>query len=148
MTWKLLRLADGPDGTIGILETHHGVTFYVLEEEDQQNRPNISRIPAGTYTCRRDRYHKGGYETFEVTAVPGRSRILFHRGNTEEDSAGCLLIGNGVGVLNVRDEDTGVMRRKLAVTASASAFERFMENLRGVQSFTLRIYDPGEALAA
>ena len=143
--WKLLRLADGPDGTLGYLESDVGAHWWVLEEEDQQNRTNVSRIPAGEYECRRDYFHAGGYETFEITGVPGRSRILFHIGNTEEDVSGCVAMGEGVGVLTVRDEDTGARRRKLAVTQSRNGFGRFMSVLRDVDAFTLRIVDPGDA---
>jgi hypothetical protein len=144
--YRLIRLADGPDGTLGILESAtNRALCYTLEEEGQQNRPNISRIPAGEYVCRRSRYHKGGYETFEITGVPGRSRILFHIGNTEEDTAGCPVLGRTVKVLRVQDEDTKAWRRKLAVGDSQSAFDRFMEELRGVDSFPLRIFEPGTA---
>lgn len=136
MTLRLVRFAKTSDGVIGRIGR-----FYTLEEEDQGNRPRVSCIPAGTYTCRRARYHKGGYDTFEVTNVPARQHILFHKGNTEEDTEGCILIGSRLGVLPVRDEDTGERAYKLAVLDSARAFERWMDSLSGVDSFTLEVVE-------
>ena len=134
MTLKLTRFAETPDGVLGRLGP-----FYTLEEENLRNRPNVSCIPAGVYRCVRTRYHAGGYDTYEVTGVPGRSRILIHAGNTEEDTEGCILVGMRLGVLTVRDEDGGGMRPKLAVLDSRRALEALMARLAGVPEFTLVI---------
>lgn len=134
----LQRLAESPDGTLGrILE----LGLCTLEEEaaDPLGHP---RVPAGSYTCERDYYHRGDYETFEIKDVEGRSRILFHIGNTEEDTAGCVLVGLEHGVLAVRDEETKVHRTKTAVLRSTEGFRRFMRALDGEDSFRLAIYDP------
>ena len=96
----LTRFAKTRDGILGRLGP-----WVTLEEEDRGNQRNISAIPPGAYVCRRSRYHAGGYDTYEVTDVPGRSRILFHIGNTEEDTAGCILLGERLGVLPLADED-------------------------------------------
>jgi hypothetical protein len=117
--------------------------FYTCEEEQQDNKPNISCIPAGRYVCARARYNKGGYETFEITGVPGRSKVLAHVGNTEEDTAGCILIGKGIGVLVRADEDSHKRVPKLAVTASVFGFREFMDEIGNViHSFPLTIIDP------
>lgn len=138
----LRRLADSPDGTTGrILGLDSGV-LYTLEEEWRNNEANESRIPAGTYICRRTVYQKHNYETFEITGVPNRNRILFHPGNTEEDTQGCVLLGTGIGPLEVTDEETGERRRKIAVTGSKAAFRLFMGTLLGVDEFELTITDP------
>ena len=124
------------DGTLG-----RAGEFYTLEEEDLQNRQNVSRIPAGTYKCVRTQYIKGGYETFEITYVSGRTRILFHRGNTEEDTEGCILLGTTVGVLKVKDEDSGEWVHKLSVLNSRTAHTAFMHRYKGMDSFWLDIID-------
>lgn len=134
MTLTLTRFASTPDGVLGRLGP-----WCTLEEEALGNRPNVSCIPAGTYLCRRSRYHAGGYDTFEITGVPNRSRILFHIGNTEEDTAGCILVGKRFGVLVRTDEDTGRKAPKLAVLDSRTAFREFMERLDGVSEFMLQI---------
>ena len=133
---ELDRLFDGDDGTIGRMGP-----WYVIEEEDQDNAPNISRIPAGAYVCRRTRFHRGGYDTFEVTGVRGRSLIKFHRANTEEDVEGCLGVGSAVGVLKVKDEDSGQPAHKVGVTGSAGAFTQFMMSMVE-DEFILIIKDP------
>ena len=135
----LRRWAKTPDGTLGRLDAARDL--HTMEEEDQGNRQNVSRIPAGCYTCVRRWYIRGGYETFEVTNVPGRTDILFHVGGTEEDTAGCILIGSRVGLLEVIDEDSGEKKYKLAVRDSRKAFKRFMDSLRGLDAFELLIED-------
>lgn len=143
MRLKLSRFVRTSHGVFGVLENLfiHS-PLYTVEEEDQGNQRNISCIPAGVYTCRRTIYHKHGYPTFEITGVPNRSRILFHPANTEEDVEGCVGLGMGLGVLKVRDEDTGVRTRKLAVVSSRAAFKLFMQKLEGIDEFELEVVDP------
>ena len=131
---RLLNHEDGTPGTLG--------PWKCLEEEDKGNRSNISRIPEGAYVCESTDYIKGGYKTFEVTGVPNRSRILFHRGNTEEHSAGCILVGGSFGALVTKDEDSGADLRKLAVLGSRAAFSEFMTAFRDISTFILVVKDP------
>lgn len=125
--------------------TQHGVIgrigqWFTLEEENLDNLRNISCIPAGMYKCKRSFYNKGGYPTFWVTNVPNRSNILFHKGNTEEDTQGCILLGNELGALIVPDEDNkGVRTPKIAVLRSGEAFSEFMRSLDKVDEFELHI---------
>ena len=133
----LQRFFNHPDGTPGKMGG-----WYSFEEENQGNQRNISRIPEGRYRCERTWYNRGGYETFEVTNVPGRSHILIHRGNTEEDSEGCILLGKSFGALVVDDEDTGRPTRKLAILRSREAFREFMYAMDGVNAFDLEVIDP------
>jgi hypothetical protein len=117
-------------------------TLYTCEEEWRDNERNESCIPAGTYICRRTTYWKHNIPTFEVCEVPDRSRILFHTGNTEEDSDGCILLGRSIGHLEVICEETGKETRKIGVTDSRVAFRLFMEELAGEDEFLLTIDDP------
>lgn len=120
--------------------TDHGILgrmgrWYVLENQWRDNRRNVSAIPAGVYRCTRGVYHRGGYPAFELQDVPGRSLILIHAGNTDQDTRGCPLIGSRVGVLGGR----------LAVLDSRAALAEFMATLEGVDEFELKIvnnYDP------
>lgn len=59
-------------------------------------------IPEGTYECIRTFSPKFG-ETFEVK-VPGRTGILFHVGNNEADTTGCILVGRYPGFLHYSDK--------------------------------------------
>lgn len=122
----LRRFANTPNGTPGRMGD-----LYTMERPDLDNVPMWSRIPAGHYDCVRSWYHKGGYDSYEIVNVPGRTRILFHRGNWMTDVNGCVALGTGFGLLD----------GKLAVLRSAIAFERFMTERRGVLSFDLDIRD-------
>lgn len=143
----LTRFAYTKDGVFG-----RWGRFLTIEEEWQGNQPRISCIPMGTYRCVRSVFHRGGYPTFEVTNVPGRSLIKVHRANTEEDLLGCIGIGLGLGVLNVKDEDSHQMTHKLAALSSRRGFDAWMESLAGVGDFMLHIVayeapeSPGVAL--
>ena len=79
--------------------------------------------------------------TDEVMDVPGRTNIKFHPGNTEEDTAGCILLGLQLGVFTVaEDEETGQRnKKKLAVLKSRAAFNRFMMYMGGANKATLEI---------
>ena len=132
---KLTRFDANPDGTLGRFEQ-----WRTLEEEDKANRRSISSIPPGTYLCRRIDSPTFG-ETFEVTGVPNRSAILFHSGNTEEDTQGCILVGKRFGVLQVLDEDRGAKAHKLATLQSRDAFGEFMAFFKGVDEWLLEIVD-------
>lgn len=135
-TLTLQRFAESPDGTLGEI-----LDLATFEEEDRDNEVGESRIPAGTYTCERSYFHKGGYHTFEVVDVPGRTEIKFHKGNTEEDTAGCILIGKRHGTLMRYSEDGGEYRPKVAVLQSAVGFLEFMAYMRGVDRFRLVVKD-------
>lgn len=138
MDLVLQRFAETDDGVIGRMGP-----WYTLEEEAKGNQTSISDIPAGEYTCRRRIYNKGGYETFEVTDVPGRSAILIHRGNTEEHTEGCILLGMKVGTLPVaKPEDGEPARHKIAVLSSGVAHRAFMALQEGTDEFRLTVKDP------
>lgn len=92
----------------------------------------LPKIPNGTYTCVRGMHRLHGmtedFETFEVTGVEGHSNLLFHVGNYNEDSEGCILVGEQVG----QKLNGGKM-----ITNSKVAFKQFMGLQAGVDSFTL-----------
>lgn len=64
-----------------------------------------------------------------MVGVPGRSEILFHKGNVDEDSHGCIIIGEQFESLN----------GKIAVLASAKGFSEFLDRLNNRVFFTLEI---------
>jgi hypothetical protein len=87
----------------------------------------------GTYTCKRSMHRLHGmdhdFETFEVLAVPGHKGILFHWGNFNRDSEGCILCG----------EDVFEGSPEWMVTASRLQFARFMALQDGVDEFLLEV---------
>ena len=143
LTLDLLRSERIPDGVFGILRLGD-LELHTCEEDWNANQRRISCIPDGTYTLQRTLYIRHNYPTYEVMDVPGRSRILIHPGNTEEDVEGCILVGMRRGFREKKDEDTGALHRKHAVLESRIAFDKFMAAMDGANHATLTIrWAPG-----
>jgi hypothetical protein len=132
-----LVTADGVFGRMRVPDTAGGVlpdlVLDTMEDDWLYNRRSVSSIPPGDYVLVRTIFLRHQIETFEVTGVPGRSRILIHVANTEEDVEGCIGVGLRRGYLTVRDEDNPLhpMVRKMAVLDSALAFREFMTQMQG-----------------
>jgi hypothetical protein len=129
---KLLRLTkDLAIPTFGVLFRDDGIPFALtLERPWLNNQRGVSCIYPGTYRAVRHRSPKFG-ETFWLQDVPGRSEILFHKGNIDDDSRGCILVGEQFNP--VRGED--------GITASREGFAEFMRLLDGKNEFTIEIKD-------
>ena len=128
-TLTLIRVAENMDGTFGVLVDHTelgDIPFAVtLERKWVENRKQVSCIPIGNYECLSVNSPTFG-KTFAVS-VPGRTHILFHRGNTQDDSRGCILIGERFDKLN----------KKNAILNSKHGFKEFMERLVKYEKFRL-----------
>ena len=127
---KLVRIAYIDDGTFGVLFDEDTPFCLTLEREWRDNKRGESCIPAGQYICKRVKSPKFG-DTFEILDVFGRSHILFHKGNIEDDSHGCVITG----------EEYGKYKNKVAVLSSGRAFKEFMTRLDGERFFKLYIKD-------
>ena len=93
---------------------------FTVERPWLDNRPFVSCIPEGLYPLRPRRYNRGGYETFEIADVPGRTHILIHRGNLPRHVQGCVAVGRALGCIG----------GEWAVTQSAAAFAAWWESVR------------------
>lgn len=90
---KLIRKAANSLGTKGILEVPGLTThLFTIENPWLDNKKTDSCIPTGTYICKPVNSPRFG-KTIEVTSVPNRSHILFHAGNSPDDTDGCILLG-------------------------------------------------------
>ncbi len=87
---------------------------------------DITVIRNGTYKCKRDFYHHGNYETFQIL-VPGHDRVLFHKGNKEIDSMACVCIA----------ESFTQMDGVTAIADSKHGFEEFMNLTKDLNEFEL-----------
>ena len=109
MELEVLRFSSQKDSTNGLLfDVTDGRRFlcYTLEDEHREEKEyGETRIPSGTYriTLRKvggfhGRYLKKYGEMHKgmlwVRDVPNFEYILIHTGNTDEHTAGCLLLGN------------------------------------------------------
>ena len=92
----LVRYYSDSDVTLGNLhiEGINHKPIYTLENPWRDNERNVSCIPVGEYKCEpfSGIKHKN---CFQVCDVKDRSYILFHIGNYEKDTDGCILIGQG-----------------------------------------------------
>lgn len=145
MNLYLFRAESITDGVFGRLTVPGGGILHTLED-DVGGGANGSCFPAGEYALHRTIYHKKGYETFEIADIPGYSRVLFHPGNTEENTLACVLLGMRRGWLKVPDEDdpNHPLVNKHAVVESQRAFGYFMEWMGAYDSAKLTVeWAPG-----
>jgi Family of unknown function (DUF5675) len=118
----LTRISKGSDGIFGELRSDDGLFSCVSLEHAYALIPGIynPKIPVGTYPCILGPHRLLGmnksFDTFAVCGVPGHSGILFHSGNTNDDSTGCILLGK---------EIAGNAPHRL-ITESKETFELFM----------------------
>jgi hypothetical protein len=103
---ELVRVSIAPEGAFGVILVDLIPTGVVTLErtypvaESAPRGAQFVKIPPGFYRCVRTAYMRGGYDSYEVTGVAGHSRLLFHAGNDELNSEGCILVGQRFGLLN------------------------------------------------
>lgn len=126
---EIIRLEENFDyGTFGVLRINKEVFCVTLEPPDVFNQQNRSSIPAQQYICSRYASERHG-ETFAVENVPGRYAVLFHSGNTQKNTIGCILLGQYFGKLK---DDRAILN-------SGQTFKRFMDLMAGYDRFHLTI---------
>lgn len=132
---RLLRSSFSADGILGRLYNDNGVPIcYTLEHAYAQ--PDGTWAPKlinGAFECERGTHqlHNGiPFETFEVTGLAGHTGILFHAGNFNKDSEGCILLGASI---TLQDDGTHM------ITKSKLSFDEFMRHLEGINEFTLTV---------
>jgi len=108
-------------------------TYPVAESEPYG--PQFVKVPPGIYRCEKTFFVRGNYDTYEVTGVPGHTRILLHAGNLEAQSEGCPLLGQRFGKLSGQP----------AVLQSRLAHAEFMADMIGEDEFWLKVRNGVEA---
>jgi len=134
MDITLTRKAANLYGIFGEITSPEGdVLARTLEHAYASDDTFLAKLAPGTYTCKRG-VHKlsnlNPFEAFEVQNVPWFqgapvTGILFHVGNYNKDSEGCILLGTAKGVGCILD--------------SRAAFDKFMALQVGVDEFTLTV---------
>ena len=131
MQLEVVRFSSQKDSTLGLIfEVADGkkeFLCYTLEDEYRDKKVmHETRIPAGTYEItlrtvggyhgryskRFPKLHKG---MLWVRDVPNFEYILIHCGNDDDDTSGCLLLGDTQTENNVSDGFVG---------ASTTAYKR------------------------
>lgn len=134
----LIRNLFREDGIFGELQDQAGNPIAVtLEHAYPDDVFGFSpKLPQGEYICEKGPHRLAGmdqpFETYEIKGVPGHFGILFHVGNYNEDSEGCVLIGAALG----NKSNGGKM-----IVNSRNTFKKFMEITKGVESFELFVED-------
>ena len=120
----LIRLADDGTQTLGLLQCYSGLLksfeCKTMELPWKDNKKQISCIPTGEYKVIKHNSPNFG-KVYKVLDVSGRSDILFHKGNFNKDSKGCILVGKEFIDIN-KDGLTDI-------TASGATFEKMLEVL-------------------
>ena len=132
MKYEVLRISSQKDSTSGLLfEVNNGKrTFLCYTLEDEQRDVKVwgeTRIPAGTYKL--GLRTEGGFHTKYISKfgadfhkgmiwvldVPGFEYILWHIGNTDENTAGCLLLGDS--------QESNLVKKDGFVGSSTNAYK-------------------------
>lgn len=138
MDLTLKRLELRPDGIFSNLKDDNNVVIAVTLEHAYAASPNgseyLPKIPPGTHICVRGQHRLHNmtqdFTTFEITGIPRHTNLLFHWGNYNNDSEGCVLLGKTTLLLS----DGSQM-----ITASKAAFSDFMDLQKGVDKFILTV---------
>ena len=110
MNLYVLRFSSQKDSTSGLLfnvvDNKLNFLCYTLEDEKREEKiAGETRIPEGEYEIRfrkeggfhskyKERFSEIHQGMLEVQDVPNFKYVLLHCGNTDEHTAGCLLLGD------------------------------------------------------
>lgn len=143
MDINIFRFDESGDYTIGLLFCNDDFVCYTLEDEYRtEKKYGETRIPSGVYDVElreyggfHERYkkrfpkiHKG---MLHIKDVPEFTHILFHIGNNDEDTAGCILVGMGA------NSETGVITN--STDAYIEFYLRCLEALSNDEKLTLSV---------
>lgn len=131
--FTLVRIAVAPTGAFGVL-LHNAAPGIVtpfavtLEHTYEQPAEPVVKIPPGKHRCVPSYFNHGKYQTYEVLII-GHTQIKFHKGNVEDDSAGCILVAESFAQFNSQP----------GIAQSAAGFAEFMQRAGSVQGFWLEV---------
>lgn len=123
---KLERTSKGEKATIGSLYWEDAFQCFTLEDKvrevpgeivSQWKVPGQTAIPAGNYQVVIDFSTRFKRLMPHILEVPGFTGIRIHKGNTDADTEGCILLGQQVAGPDM-------------ITHSTEAFEAFFPRLQ------------------
>jgi Family of unknown function (DUF5675) len=134
MKLRLVRQSYEHDGIFGTLyDDSSGAICVTLEHAypaEDGTGGYAPKLQNGEYICVRGMHRLHDlkpFETFEIEGVKGHDNILFHAGNLNDDSNGCVLVG----------EKIEHFPKAWGITASRITFKKLMDKLQGLNTFTL-----------
>tara|TARA_R100001510_G_C7652348_1_gene210162 strand:- start:2116 stop:2583 length:468 start_codon:yes stop_codon:yes gene_type:complete len=137
MKLEVLRFSSQTDSTSGLLFeiTDLGRNFMCYTLEDERRVLKVkgeTRVPAGTYKI--ELRNEGGFHQkytkkypsihrgmLHITNVPNFEYILIHTGNTDEHTAGCLIVGDA--------QENNILLPDGFVGKSVNAYKRIYPNI-------------------
>lgn len=138
----LQRYPDLPHATLGVLYLPNKQFIYTLEEPWRQNKPQVSRVPAGKYRCVPHGWEANATtkykQVWRLESVPNRKAILFHGGNSVDDTLGCILVGFEV---TARKDGSAVVTGGQSGPALS-----LMRKVIGNKAFDLQIFNAANSL--
>lgn len=116
MKLRLERYGFYQDTTLGVLFIDNVFDAYTLEDKTREQKIAAqTAIPKGTYDIIITHSSRFGRRLPLLNRVPGFDGIRIHSGNSNQDTKGCLLVGEVV--------------RKKKIYNSRKAFERLFTRL-------------------
>ncbi|QDP46713.1 MAG: hypothetical protein Tp156SUR915002_3 [Prokaryotic dsDNA virus sp.] len=133
MKIRVVRTQMGVDATNGLVFIDDVFECYSLEDEIREVKVyGETAIPEGTYPIEyrkeggfhqryKVRYGKDHFGMLEIKEIPNFKWVLFHSGNTDENSAGCILLGD-----TQQDLD---MSKDGFIGSSRNAYKKFYDKV-------------------
>ena len=138
MIATLVRQPSTDLGTFGVFAiADSNFTCVSLELPWQDNQPNISCVPVGSYMCTWRWSQSHNRNVYHVENVPGRTAVEIHSANITAQLLGCICLGMGIAIFpagtfsGIEVATKGVQGSKIAV----ASFEQIMNQT----NFTLVI---------
>lgn len=152
----LQRFSDNRDSTLGLLfkkmadgrgERTHFMSYTIEDEYRSEKVSKETRIPAAFYELKlrkeltpltikyRKRFNWFTYH-IEVTNVHNFTGVYIHVGNTDDDSAGCILVGD-----NADNNTLGAGSISNSLQAYTRIYQQIVSQLEGGNKVHLEIRD-------
>jgi hypothetical protein len=147
MICNVYRITSDDDATISTVYVDGGFVCFGLEDEYRAKKVvHETRIPAGVYRVEQRKvggFHQRYSSRFadihdgmlHIVGVPEFTNILIHCGNTDDDTSGCLLVGEGA----------ITTPGNLSITSSTAAYKRLypvlLEGVKSSEGLTIRFHD-------
>jgi hypothetical protein len=140
MNLELQRFSSQTDDTLGLFfnaDSVYKFRCFTLEDEHRTEKVyGETRIPAGKYELKL-RTHGGFHDSYlkrygadfhkgmvQIMDVKDFTDVLIHAGNTDEDTAGCILVGDACDSNAEGKTDRG------SISKSRNAYERLYPEIR------------------
>lgn len=137
----LVRTQAGEHATLGQLFIDGQYKWFCLEDRWRPNEikiPGETCIPAGTYQVIINRSVRFGKMLPLLLNVPGFEGVRIHPGNTDKDTAGCILVGG-----SCQPNALPVPRIGDSAVACADVQQKIAMALAAGNKVWIEIIDPG-----